>query len=248
MTEQKKLCALIGFYMDKDAGERLLKNLEQYGVRSFWLDSRVENFPRLSNDPNDNSNDGLRELIHASRYGSLIDTPLETKPQGYWMSKCYAELGKEYDFIFVLGCDEYISGDMDLLMENLIKMNIQEPAKIRLPIIEHNSKGNHNIPHITERIIAFPKFVYIKNIHWHYYHNYFGNEQPLKYSPLVLGITIHHDDTIRPKIRNQVMDVYQKKKTKQEHDDYYDQEMKRVTNKMDKEADQFHAEKSKVNN
>jgi len=227
--EPKKLCALVGFYMDFDAGERLLNNLEKYRLRSYWIDSRVTNFPRLSNDPNDNSNDGLRELIIKAKYATLIDTPSEPEPAGYWTSKFFQEMGNDYDFILNLGCDEYISGDLDLLMENLIKMNINRPAKIRIPIIEHNPDHNNNVKHITERIIAMSKHVYIKNIHWCYYHNFNGKEEILDYSPLALGITINHDDTIRPEIRNKIMDIYQRRKTKQEHND-------------------FHAEISKVNN
>jgi len=221
LFEQKKLCALVPFYMDRDAGERLLKNLESKKLRSYWIDSRVTDFPQLSNDVNDNSNDGLRELIIQSRYGSLIDTPKEPQRAGYYMSKMYKELGKDYDYVLALGCDEYITGDMDLLMENLIKMKIDRPAKIRVPIVEHNPKHNHNVPHITERIIAMPGFVYIKDIHWHYYHNFHGVEEPLSYSPLALGIEIHHDDTIRPAIRNKIMDVYQKKEKQEKKEKFF---------------------------
>ncbi len=129
-----KFCVLVGFYMDFDAGARLLENLDKLGIRSFWIDSRVEGFPKLSNDPEDRSNDGLRELIHASEFATLIDTPAKPEPAGYWMSKCFKQLGEEYQFIMVMGCDEYITGDIRLLMKNLDRLKLDRPAKLEFQL------------------------------------------------------------------------------------------------------------------
>ena len=214
LPSNEKFCVLVGFYMDRKAGERLLLNLQMNNIVSYWVDSRVEGFPRLSNDPEDNSNDGLRELIVDNPLATLVSTPAEPKQPGFYISEMFQALSEMgYEYVMVMGCDEYLLGDFNLMLENLEKLNLKEPAKIRLKMVEHNN-SNNNIKHIAERIIFMPNQVYVSEIHWVYYHGFNGKEEVLINSPLVLGMELHHDDSIREPIRNKVMDVWQSKRSK----------------------------------
>ena len=207
-------CALVGFYQDREAGQRLHANLEEYRIRSYWIDSRVEDFPQLSE--NNLSTDGLREIIFNGKHSTLIDAPIPQRP-GFYISKFFEncrQLG--HNHVMVMGCDEYLTGDFDLLKSNLARLELKEPCKIRLPIIEHNPQHNNNLKHVAERIINYPQFVSISNVHWIYQHSMFGKKQIIEKSPLVLGMELHHDDRIRLPIRNKIMDIYQGKRRQYE--------------------------------
>ena len=215
--DKVNLCALVGFYQDAHAGQRLHRNLESYEIPSYWIDSRVEGFPQLSE--NNLSTDGLREIVASGKYSKLIDAPIPQRP-GYYLSMFFKNakpLG--FDHVMVLGCDEYLTGDLELLKENLAKLDLKEPHKIRLRFVEHNPQTNNNLKHVTERIINMPEYVSIKEIHWLYYHNKFGYDKIMEKSPLVLGMEIHHDDKIRPEFRNKIMDIFQAKRQKFEQEE-----------------------------
>lgn len=216
----RDLIAIVGVYQDRDAGEGLLRNLESYDIPSIWSDGRVLGFPRINNS--DQSTDGMRELVQSSKNAILVSH--EPNYPGCATTECYKIAGDMgYRYAILLGCDEYVQGDPNLLHSNLERLNLKKPERIRIPFVEHNPQKNFNNgpkEMVIDRIIYMPQYVYIKkDIHWFYYHNYFGYEYPMTdYSKLVYGITIHHDDSIRPKWRDQLMDDYQKERTTQEHE------------------------------
>jgi len=205
--------ALIGFYQDRLAGERLLKNLIDLGIPSIWADLRLEGFKQYNNS--DTSTDGFPAVIFETSTAHLFSLGL-TKPgesMNFLLKKAH-QAG--YKYTITLGCDEYLEGDFELFKNNLGIIPMKEPTKLRMPLVEHNFGGTNGGGHITERVVYLPEFVFLKNIHWCYFHNYNGVDTPMKKTPLVLGLTIHHDDTIRDPDRNKVMDDYQEKQGKWE--------------------------------
>lgn len=213
------VCVLVGFFQDGVAGKRLAKNLQDLGIDSIWIDGRVEGFMAIDNS--NLSTDGFKETLrNYSHVKHVHDFGLAPAGQSItWGFKCAAQMG--YDYVIVMGCDEYLEGDFDLFRENLTRIKRNEPTRFRMPIEEHNPEHNHNAEHAQSRVISMPQYVYIKNIHWLYFHNFFGPDHPVimakhDNNPLVLGLTLHHDDTIRPAWRNNLMDIYQSKKTDEE--------------------------------
>lgn len=210
--------ALVGFYQDRHGGERLLKNLRSYDIPSIWVDSRLTGFMPIDNS--DYSTDGLPEVIESYK-DTMLFTFGESAPGEVisFMLKKAGGLGYEYSL--VLGCDEYLTGDWNITNEALYDLQLKEPARIRMPIVEHNDTGLNrgNAKHVQDRIVYLPEFVYVKGIHWLYYTNFHGAERIIgeaRQTPCVYGATVNHDDTIRPAWRNQVMDVFQKKQVARE--------------------------------
>jgi len=199
------------FYQDQKAGERMIKNLSEFGIPSIWSNGRVEGFTKINNS--DVSTDNLKEIILSYPNTKVYDIGL-TYP-GYatnYLMQLAADMG--YTHTFLLSCDEYLEGDWNLFKTNLEKIPSDKPSKMRLPIVEHNPTHNKNVLHITERVVYMPQYVFIQKIHWLYYHNYYRNPEILSdtKSKLVLGLTVHHDDSIRLLKRNKMMDKYQKQR------------------------------------
>jgi hypothetical protein len=212
-----KFIAIISAYQDAKAAARLLQNLDSMEIPSIWYDGRVEGFPRINNS--DTSTDGLLELILSyKRTHTMTGGPGPVGHGTNKMMKLAAQLN--YDYTLLLSCDEYLEGDVELFESNLEKIKLSQPTKMRLPFVEHNIKGNKDNnggKHIAERLVYLPGFVKIKDIHWLYYHNYFGYDMMMdRPGPLILGLTIHHDDTIRDPARNTMMDEFQKTQKKRE--------------------------------
>ena len=215
----QELCALIGFYQDEKAGSRLLQNLEQLGIDSLWVDSRLDGFHQYNNS--DVSTDGLPKLIEDAKHAKLYRLGL-TFP-GEAMNFLLREASLQgYSYTISLGCDEWLDGDTNLFVNNLKAIPMKEPTKLRIPLVEHNFGGTNTGGHITERIVYMPEYVHLKNVHWVYFHNYYGYDKPMadqeRTSPLVLGLTVHHDDTIRDPARNKLMDEFQVQQRKSEKD------------------------------
>lgn len=209
-----EIAALIGFYQDRIAAERLLKNLDQYDIESFWCDSRVEGFHQYNNS--DYSTDGLQEIIQSYRNTHLYSLGLSKHGQSM---NLLLKQASNYKYTITLGCDEYLEGDLNIFEDALDRFDFKEPMKLRLPITEHGSGKSHG-GRIAERIVYLPRYVFLKDVHYVYFHNYFGYDKPMGsthwQSPLVLGLTIHHDDTIRDELRNTRMDEYQEAQKKRE--------------------------------
>lgn len=204
--------ALVGFYQDRKAGERLAKNLDELGIPSIWVDSRIEGFKQYNNS--DVSTDGLPEILANYKSVSLFRLGLLKKGEAMnFMLKKASEMGFKYTI--TLGCDEWLEGNVELFKHNLGRISLLEPTKLRMPLIEKNGDRN-----ISERVVYMPEFVFVRAVHYFYFHTYFGKEKLMAVnkgeSPLVLGLRIYHDDSIRDPERNQAMDEYQKIDKKKE--------------------------------
>ena len=214
-----EICALIGFYQEEKAGPRLLKNLEEMGIPSLWADSRLEGFYKYNNS--DTSTDSFPVIIEESKTAKLYRLGL-TKP-GEGMNFLLREAAIQgYRYTITLGSDEWLEGDLDIFMDALERLQLKEPTKMRMPLVEHNLGGTNWGGHITERIVYLPEYVFLKDVHYVYWHNYYGYDVPMaatkRTSPLVLGLTVHHDDRIRDAERNRLMDEYQMPRKTAERD------------------------------
>lgn len=204
----EEFVALIGTYQDVDGGKRLVRNLDELGIPSIWADSRVEPFQQINGS--DYSTDGLREIV--SGYENTTWHELGKTVPGEGANFLLRQAAKKYKHCMILSCDEYLSGDVTILMDSVRKQKLQSPARCGLQFIEHNPKNENCSKDKVDRLIYLPEYVFIEQIHWMYFHNYYGKKQVLLNNPRVDGMTIHHDDSIRPKWRNELMDEFQRKR------------------------------------
>lgn len=211
-----KFVALVCFYQDGVAGQRLLKNLTDLEIPSIWADGRINQFPAIDNS--NLSTDGFREIIKATKNTTLIDVGLHYP--GDQINSCLQEAAdQKYDYTITLGCDEYLTGELDKTYEVLERLKPNKPQRYKIPIVEHHPEGNNNAKHVAERITFMPGFVRVENIHWLYYSFYQGEYRMLGLEHEDMrpyGIILNHDDTIRPNWRNSVMDQFQKQQVPRE--------------------------------
>jgi len=215
---KRNFVALIGYYQDRQAGERLEQNLEELGIPSLWCDSRVKGFTKINNS--DLSTDGFTEYLESKGHTVLKLGLRNAGEATNILLRKAGELG--YKYTMTLGCDEFLDGDVNLFESNLDAIPKDEPMKLRIPFVEHNPNGVGNgLGHFAERVVYLPQFVSVGDIHWIYWHTYYRQPQPLatkKNCPMVFGLTLHQDDTIRDGIRNKMMDEYQVSQRKRERE------------------------------
>lgn len=198
------ITAIVGFYQDRPAGEHLLKNLKEHGIKSIWVDSRIEPFTKVKSDY---STDGLPEIIKS--YDAELYQLGATKP-GVAFQTLLEKAAKKGDWALNLSTDEYLEGDWDTLCQNARKLKLTEPARCGLRFLDHNPISENKKKDKVDRLIYLPGRIFIEEIHWMYFwRDEIGRKRTLVNNPLVEGMTIHHDDRLRPDWRNKLMDKFQ---------------------------------------
>lgn len=203
------LVAIVPFYNDFKALQRLLMNLNSIKLPAILCDGRFHNFEKINDS--DLSTDGSRFLIHGFKNTTLIE--LSSCYVDEKINKLFHEAARQnYSHGMLLGCDEYPEGDFDIIQKNLQTLDQTDPRIFRVPFHEHKSKLDRP-PDYIERIFQMPGLIRAKGT----YNTFFsaadqakGILTPMKsHSQVISGITIHHDNSIRDKKRNELMKDYQ---------------------------------------
>jgi len=206
-----KLVAIIPFYNEFKALQRLLMHLTSMKMPSILCDGRFHNFQKIKDS--DFSTDGSRFLVHGFKDSTLIKIgPCNIDEK---FNKLFQESASQgYSHALLLGCDEYIEGDSNLLQKNLESFDQTKPMLIRVPFKEHKAKLDKP-PNFIERIFFMPGLIRAGESYKSFYSMTDKNNEtmiPMQSNPTsVKGITIHHDNTIRTKERNELMVDYQSK-------------------------------------
>lgn len=203
--------AIIPFYNDFKALQRLLMHLSSMSLPAVLCDGRFHSFKKIDNS--DFSTDGSRFLITGFKSTTLINCgPCYVDEK---INKLFHEAAKQgYSHAILLGCDEYPDGDLKLLLENLENLNQSEPMIIKVPFIDKQGKS-HQKNNFIERIIFMPGLVRAKGSHNTFFsavdqvRSIYDTMRP--YDSPIEGISIFHDNSIRNKERNELMLDYQKK-------------------------------------
>ena len=148
MIPEIKLVAIVPFYNDFKALQRLLMHLSSIGMPSILCDGRFHNFQKI--DESDLSTDGCRFLIHGFKNTTLLElSPCYVDEK---INKLFHEAARQnYSHAMLLGCDEYPEGDFDIIQKNLQTLDQTEPRIFRVPFHEHKSKLDRP-PDYIERI------------------------------------------------------------------------------------------------
>jgi len=205
-----KLVAIVPFYNDFKALQRLLMHLSSIGIPSILCDGRFHNFQKI--DDSDISTDGSRFLVQGFKNTTLIDCgPCNVDEK---LNALFHEASKQsYSYCILLGSDEDVEGDIELLKKELENISGEKPLLIRVPFEEKNPKLDKP-PSFIERIFYMPGQISAKGNYQSFYSSSDqakGISDPMKsLSVGITAITIHHDSTIRTKERNELMKNYQK--------------------------------------
>jgi len=211
------LVAIIPFYNEFKALQRLLMHLSSMNIPSILCDGRFHGFKKIDNS--DFSTDGSRFLITGFKSTTFINCgPCYVDEK---INKLFHEAAKQgFSHAILLGCDEYPDGDLKLLLENLENLNGSEPMIIKVPFNDIQGK-QHQKNNFIERLIFMPGLVRAKGSH----NTFFSAVDQIRgisdtmrpNSSPIEGISIYHDNSIRNKERNELMQDYQYKIKKQKN-------------------------------
>lgn len=214
------ICAVISFYNDLEGIKRLHAKLKQHKIHSIWADGRFHDFKQINQL--DNSTDGSSEYLKEQKDVFVYEYGLcyEYDKLSFLINLA-GDTG--YDYVIMFGCDEYPEGDFKELIKNLDKLYDGKPAVYRVHFkIHENDATNKPLSknNQVERIFIHPNRIKIKNTHWSFFID--NSDKPNRSSEeSVKGITIVHDQSIRDKDRDDMMNQYQEKQRLDERENYY---------------------------
>lgn len=200
-----RITSIIPFYNEFKPLQRLLLHMSSMKISTIFCDGRFHRYQKLNDS--DISKDGSRFLVTSYKNTILIDCDpcfIEEK-----INKLFQEAFKnDFTHVMLLGSDEYLEGDYDLFLNNLEKTDFKESTILKVPFVDHDEKFAKPESYI-ERIFYHPGDIIAKSIN-SFYHSSKPSQKVNSYHKVIEGISIHHDNSIRKKDRNDLMREYQK--------------------------------------
>jgi len=178
-------------------------------IPAILCDGRFHDFKKIRNS--DLSTDGSRFLITGFKSASLIDAGPCTVDEK--LNKLFDEAAKQgFTHTILIGCDEYPEGDLDLFLHNLERIEQSEPMLFQIQFKDLNKKVEKKF---INRIFLMPSLIRAGDSHNTFFSKSAqakGIQTAMIPNPTCIeGITIHHDNSIRDKERNELMRDYQTK-------------------------------------
>lgn len=214
-------------YCDIVALKRNQESIRKMGFPRIVVDGRFKNneecqFPQINGS--DYSRDGTKEYCESIGTHYFRCKPCkEEEKVNFAMEKAH-ELG--YKVFIMVGADTYLSGDPAKFMRNMSEEYEKTDTNPRLLMMEskeHNpeAKWNNNGTQQARIWLNYHKLE-LRNLHWVVYEKGSPDDQPYHYEVdvLVKGLTINHDNTVRPSARDMLMTKYQDKNVPRERQMY----------------------------
>ena len=233
MLSPRDIVCYIPVYNDREALKRCIEKLKKLGIRILVVDGRYTDFPQIGGF--DHSVDGSG--IMAVDMGAYV-----------W----YCEPGREEDKLNVAlqkakdmdakvfmycGADAYFEGDIDEFMLSLQRYYEQyavEPTQISVETVElqPDAKWNNTSTRQPRILLNYWKFE-AKFLHWTLFEREGDKLKPvLPVNEIVEGIKLYHDNSIRPKERDDMMTKYQDGNVPRERDMYMKHLVPKAYDKM----------------
>ena len=196
--------ALSFFYNENHGGlVRLLESTKDIGVTEhLFIDGRFPGYP----DTHTFSTDGSIATIESFAHTKVI---FNVYGFIHKFNLGMSYFGDQDEPVLFISCDEYIKGSTDKLEGWLRKKTVQVHENSHIHKIRRyqHHEGNRKGMISKSRIFTQTEFVNLKYTHYWYY---WKDIQITSYRHDIFEeMTLHHDDRIRPPLRNQKMDVYQ---------------------------------------
>ena len=212
------IVAIIQFYNDVDGMKRLYSHLHRHNIKSIWADGRFEGFTRINSS--DQSTYGSREFIKSKSDAKLYTFPVMFECDN---KSLLLEKAKDYDYAIQFGCDEYPVGSFDELVRNLDKIAGEKPEIFRIyAVIDESDTTDRPLSKDgkTEKVFYKPHRIKCHNTHWSHFIDD-SNKPYISPEYAVCGVIIHHDQSVREKSRENLMDIYQNRQYVDEREKYY---------------------------
>lgn len=218
----ENFCVIIPFFQDKDAGLRLLGILIKKNIPSIWCDGSFKEFKQL-HKCTDRSTDGFREILVEEPTATLIES-LDGYITDKW-NRMFQEVNRKgFDYCFLMGCDSIPKGDFGKAIEYTKPYleNSNSPHVFRI-VMKEAGENDYWHDHDGPKEVLFfnPGRILVKDAHWSFYDRESIEAFPLqsyKNENIPEEIcSFVHDNTARPKWRDDMMTEYQKVRVPKEH-------------------------------
>lgn len=203
------------YYNEKQA---ILKTHPKVGATVQYFDGRFPSFEKIGDS--DLSTDGSNDAIK-----SFPDTEIYECP-GYITDKltfAFQKAGK-FDAVLLLSCDEWIEGDWEEFCKNVQKMIESGDQRMIYNVNFKVISGDPRINMIAKpRLFVDPASFSVQETHWKYHYKNgpcYSAVSSIKSD--IEGITIMHDNRVRPEWRDNLMTKYQQQMPPAQRDAFID--------------------------
>jgi len=181
---------------------------------AVFCDGIWRGFPDKNARSDGLSYDGTTEILKQYKFVSVLAC-------GWWGEKkatnrAMHEIAKHgIEYAIQLSSDEWIDGDRDRFLANLIETieDEQKPMYLAKNVTHHVSPASQEA-HILPRIHWYPALNTLRYVHWWW----FFMNKPVNFGSIIRGITFHHDDRPRDPKREKLMNLFQKYQAKTERE------------------------------
>jgi hypothetical protein len=223
MLELDDIVCYVPVYNDAEALERNLTYLDKIGIKALVIDGRFTDFPQIND--NDVSTDETFEVAtkHGAHY--VMAHPMREQEKFNLALEIARERGHEV-FMYC-GADTYYEADVNEFMINLqrfYEQYVTTPTQLMVftEELQPDSKWNNTGTRQPRIILNYWKME-ARHLHWTMYEKGAPDTQPLSpITELVDGIKLYHDNSIRPKERDDMMTDYQNHNVPRERMEFMD--------------------------
>ena len=209
LTADDIIC-YIPTYNDEDALRRCLSKLKKLGITALVGDGRFTDFPQINGS--DHSTDGTVEL--AKSFGAHYFQHKPMREQDKFNMALDIAKKLDYEVFMYCGSDAYFEGNIDeflLSLQRYYEQYAVEPSQLlvwteeKQPEAKWNNTGSRQ-----PRVILNYWKMEARYLHWTMFEKGSPDSQPLApVGDLLDGIKLIHDNSVRPKERDDMMTKYQ---------------------------------------
>jgi len=209
LTADDIIC-YVPVYNDADALGRCLKRLDILGIRGLVVDGRFTDFPQINR--HDYSTDKTKEV--AESYNAIFEYKSPGREQDKLNFAFDIARKHGYEVFMYCGADAFFEGDMSeflLDLQRLYDRHVTLPTLINMQAkeLQPDSKWNNTGSRQPRIILNYWK-IEARHLHWTLYEKGAPDITPLNpIGTIIGGLILYHDNSVRPKERDNLMTEYQ---------------------------------------
>lgn len=229
MLEPKDICIYYPTYCDVKVLKRGTTIAKRFGFTVLVGDGRYTDFPQIRGS--DYSHDGTLEYCKENDIHYFKAKPMREQDKVNIAIKTAKDLGCK---VFMMqGADSYLVGDIDEFMLNLQREYDRvsdQPVVMFIRTVEEQKQDKWNNTASRQPRVWFNYWkLELRHLHWCIYIKGAKDDDPLHYDQTMIeGLVCHHDNSLRPRGRDDMMTRYQDTNVERERELFLEKVAKRV--------------------
>jgi hypothetical protein len=229
MLEPSDIIVYIPVYNDNEALTRNLSKLERLGLKALVVDGRFKDFPQIKGS--DYSGMTTKMLVDGRGHHFYALEPKREEEKLNYAMRIAHKLG--YKVFMYIGADAYLEGDINEFLINLTRQYerfVVGATMLQIEAVETQPDAKwNNTSSRQPRILLNYNEMEARHLHWTMFEKGAPDDTPLAGQQIIVeGLKIIHDNTIRPKERDDMMTKYQDTNVPRERQMYKDKIAKRI--------------------